>query len=76
MGNIGANLPPIIDMVSLALKMLWTEEPHELPVVEPYKEFETLQFDRPLDGVLRITLNKLDTLNSFSADMHGELVRV
>ena len=46
------------------------------PSLSPYEEFETLNFDRPLDGVLRITLNKLDTLNSFSADMHGELVRV
>ncbi len=46
------------------------------PLLIPYEEFETLEFDRPLDGVVRITLNRLDTLNSFSADMHGELVRV
>jgi len=46
------------------------------PSLSPYKEFETLEFDRPLDGVLRITLNRPDTLNSVSADMHRELVRV
>ena len=46
------------------------------PSLSPYKEFEKLQFDRPSDGVLRITLNRVDTLNSVSADMHRELVRV
>ena len=44
--------------------------------MSPYEEFETLNFDRPLDGVLRITLNRPDTLNSVSADMHRELVRI
>ncbi len=44
------------------------------PSLSPYKEFETLQFDRLSDGVLRITLNRPDTINSFSADMHRELV--
>ena len=44
--------------------------------MSPYEEFETLNFDRPLDGVLRITLNRPETLNSVSADMHRELVRV
>ena len=46
------------------------------PLLSPYKEFETLEFDRPSDGVLRITLNRSDTLNSVSAETHRELVRV
>ena len=35
-------------------------------------EFETIQFDSR-DGVARITLNRPDRLNSFTAAMHGEL---
>ena len=34
--------------------------------------FETIQFDRR-DGIARITLNRPDRLNSFTAAMHGEL---
>tara|TARA_B100000686_G_scaffold345902_1_gene431341 strand:+ start:167 stop:973 length:807 start_codon:yes stop_codon:yes gene_type:complete len=41
-----------------------------------YEDVKTLEFDRPLDGVLRITLNRPDTLNSVSAEMHRDLVRV
>jgi len=44
--------------------------------LERYGEFRTLEFDRPLSRILRITLNKPDTLNSVSADMHRDLVRV
>ena len=46
------------------------------PLLSPYKEFEKLEFDRPSDGVLRITLNRADAPNSVSADMHRELMRV
>lgn len=41
-----------------------------------YENFETLKFDQPFKGLLRITLTKPDTFNSVSADMHRELVRV
>ena len=44
--------------------------------LDRYGDFKTLELDRPLDGVLRITLNRADRLNSVSADMHRELVRV
>ena len=46
------------------------------PSLSPYKEFKALQFDRPLDGILRITLNRPDTLDSVSVDMHRELLQV
>ena len=41
-----------------------------------YEDFRTLEFDRPLSRVLRITLNSPETLNSVSAAMHTDLVRV
>ena len=42
---------------------------------DPYEQFGTLKFDRPSDGVLRITLDA-PNLNAVSENMHGELAEV
>jgi len=41
-----------------------------------YGEFRTLKFDRPVERVLRITLDRPQSLNSVTAEMHRDLVRV
>jgi len=41
-----------------------------------YGEFKTLKFDRPADRVLRIILDRPQSLNSITAEMHRDLVRV
>ena len=41
-----------------------------------YAEFATLKFDRPVERVLRITLDRPRSLNSVTAEMHRDLVRV
>ena len=40
------------------------------------EQFPTLEFDRPADGVLRITLRTPGRLNAVGGDMHGELAAV
>jgi len=40
------------------------------------EQFSTLEFDRPADGVLRITLHTPGRLNAVGAGMHGELSAV
>ena len=39
-------------------------------------EFPSLEFDRPDNGILRLTLRAPGRLNAVGADMHGELARV
>ena len=41
-----------------------------------YEEFKTLKFDRPADRVLRIILDRPQSLNSVTAERHRDLVRV
>jgi len=43
---------------------------------DPYARYQRLAFDRPRDGVLRITLNNPERLNAADAVMHGELADV
>ena len=45
-------------------------------IKQRYSEYSTLKFDRPTDRVLRITLDRPESLNSVSAEMHRDLVRV
>jgi enoyl-CoA hydratase len=45
-------------------------------VADPYESFSSLAFDRPADGVLRITLSAPGRLNAVSGDMHAELASV
>jgi len=45
-------------------------------MADPYAEYPSLEFDRPADGVLRITLRAPGRLNAVSADMHRELSAV
>jgi len=44
--------------------------------MEPYAAFTSLEFDRPAEGVLRITLRTPGKLNAVSGDMHRELAAV
>ncbi len=46
-------------------------QPHD-----PYGAYTHLRFDRPSDGVLRITLDDPERLNATGADMHLQLSRV
>lgn len=41
-----------------------------------YLGYEFLLFDRPDDGILRITLNRPESLNAMNAQMQGEVGRV
>jgi enoyl-CoA hydratase len=43
---------------------------------DPYARYQRLAFDRPRNGVLRITLNNPDRLNAADAVMHAELAEV
>ena len=43
---------------------------------ETYQQYTRLEFARPSDGVLLITLNDPDKLNATDGAMHGELARV
>ena len=43
---------------------------------DPYSEFNSLAFDRPSDGVLRVTLNVPDRLNALDHSGHRELAYV
>jgi enoyl-CoA hydratase len=44
--------------------------------MDPYAAFTTLEFDRPADSVLRITLRTPGKLNAVSSEMHRELAAV
>jgi enoyl-CoA hydratase len=44
--------------------------------MDRYAAFATLEFDRPADGVLRITLRTPGKLNTVGSAMHGELAAV
>ena len=46
------------------------------PPHDPYGAYTHLRFDRPSDGVLRITLDDPERLNATGADMHLQLSRV
>ena len=46
-----------------------------MTTTDPYADFDELTFDRPADGVLRITLDA-PGLNSVSAAMHRQLADV
>ena len=41
-----------------------------------YASFQYLKFDRPSERVLRITLDRAETMNSLTWEAHGELTRV
>lgn len=41
-----------------------------------YARYQRLAFDRPADGVLRVTMNNPERLNSADAVMHAELARI
>ena len=41
-----------------------------------YEKYQRLQFDWPVERVLRITMNNPDSLNSADRIMHGELVEI
>lgn len=41
-----------------------------------YEKYQYLQFDRPAERVLRITINRPEKLNSLPWEAHGELSRV
>jgi enoyl-CoA hydratase len=43
---------------------------------DPYAEFPSLQFDRPAQWVLRITLSSPGKLNALGHDAHGQLAEV
>ncbi|HEV2364068.1 MAG TPA: enoyl-CoA hydratase/isomerase family protein [Caulobacteraceae bacterium] len=43
---------------------------------DPYARYRRLAFDRPSDGVLRITLNNPERLNAADAAMHAELADI
>lgn len=44
--------------------------------LDVYKPYESMLFDRPADGVLRITLNRPERLNALDARGHRELADV
>ena len=41
-----------------------------------YKNYTAIEFDRPLDRVLRLTLNNPERMNSLDARGHAELAEV
>ncbi len=43
---------------------------------DPYSGFQYLKFDRPSDRVLRITLDRPESMNSLNWEAHGELTNV
>jgi enoyl-CoA hydratase len=43
---------------------------------DSYASYQFLQFDRPSDRVLRITINRPEKLNALPWEAHGELARV
>src|SRR5215472_262188 len=45
-------------------------------MIEAYARYQRLAFDRPRDGVLRITMNNPERLNSADAAMHAELADI
>jgi enoyl-CoA hydratase len=45
-------------------------------MTDRYAAYQYLAFDRPSDGVLRITINRPEKLNSLPWEAHGELTRV
>jgi enoyl-CoA hydratase len=45
-------------------------------MADVYAAYPNLDFDRPVDGVLQITLSAPGRLNAVSGDMHRELARV
>jgi len=48
-----------------------------VPDAYPYEtRFPSLEFDRPVDGILRLTLRAPGRLNAVDAAMHGELAAV
>ncbi|HKI93173.1 MAG TPA: enoyl-CoA hydratase/isomerase family protein [Gaiellaceae bacterium] len=48
-----------------------------MPDAYPYEtRFPSLEFDRPVDGILRLTLRAPGRLNAVDAAMHGELAAV
>ena len=47
-----------------------------MPPVTLEQQFPGLEFDRPAEGILRITLRTVGRLNAVGSDMHGELAAV
>src|SRR5512146_1207567 len=45
-------------------------------MADPYADYASLEFERPADGVLRITLRAPGRLNAVSSEMHRELSAV
>jgi enoyl-CoA hydratase len=45
-------------------------------MADRYARYQRLLFDRPADGVLRVTMNNPGRLNSADAVMHAELARI
>lgn len=45
-------------------------------MTDVYSRYQRLQFDRPAEGVLRVTLYNPDRLNAADETMHGELARI
>ncbi|HWD35355.1 MAG TPA: enoyl-CoA hydratase/isomerase family protein, partial [Casimicrobiaceae bacterium] len=45
-------------------------------MTDRYASYQFLQFDRPSDRVLRITINRPEKLNALPWEAHGELARV
>jgi len=45
-------------------------------MTDRYADFTYLKFDRPAERVLRITLDRPETMNSLNWEAHGELTRV
>ena len=43
---------------------------------DSYASFKHLKFDRPAERVMRITLDRSETMNSLDWAAHGELTRV
>ena len=44
--------------------------------LEAYSAFPSILCDRPAPGVLRLTLNRPESLNSLGADAHRELADI
>lgn len=45
-------------------------------MIDPYEQFESLEFERPADGVLQIVMNTPGRLNAAGHDMHRDLANV
>jgi enoyl-CoA hydratase len=52
------------------------EKPEEENMNNRYEKYQRLQFDWPVERVLRITMNNPGSLNSADRIMHGELVEI